>query len=628
MLSSSGCLPTQSNSFLPESLGSLAPSKQTGISKVNLNVRQKPSTKGKRIGQLTKGQKLEINDTDGNWYHITSTSGAPLTGWVSGKYVTKTTTESSKASASKSKQVAGTSKTGKNPFAFLDNLFDVKKEGNNYKISVKSAQSMKDVKNGVSYLGYSQDYHELRKLIYRGQRKKAIAHYENDTGAQLKDNIPLIDMESGSLKTLHNMDLGVLRLEAGDTANAMEHFSTSLRELELEESEGIITSMFSTSGRWILGKTSGDEEFLPYDPDGYEKVMLLNYKAIAYLLEGKDEAFNVARRATTWQSEERQKFDEEIEEANNSLKSEKNKLNKSTSKDNSPLPFLPVLNSGFAEIGKHFSKSEKYAKKVPSAYVNPFSDYLRGAVMEYYSQVDDSNIDDAFKAYREASRLNPDSKLLKKAAKELELFNDDPSKMPNGNLLHVVLADGFAPEKKVYTYVLPIPDAIIPVRLTTLARKKSSATSFKLICYSPTGRTTTTFDQIADISAMSYRYQADSMVKNNLELITSIGMSYIKQRAGGYFGGSLGMMGALMLESFAHPDTRTWTTLPSKFLAARLKVPKGTKNVTIISYGADGKQLASKKIAINPNGHNFIYGRSINSRITAQASENLWVNNY
>lgn len=599
-----------------------APAKDTGSSTARLNVRNSPN--GKKLGQLTKGQKIEINDEKAGWYHISSISGNSLSGWVSGKYI-KVDCKTS-AVASVKRESNKPRKQSNNPNIF-DKLFKVKKEGNTVKISLSSEELMGDVKNGVSYLGYSQDYQQLRTMIYDGHTREAIQQYENDTGLPLQEGLPVIDMESGSLKTLYNMDLGVLRLESGDPSNAMKSLNTSLKNLKLGESAAVIPSIFSTGGRWLVGKACGDEEFLPYDPDGYEKVMLLNYKAIAYLLEGKDEAYNVARRATAWQGEEREKFEKELEEARKSLKEEKQNLRKNeTSKDVNTSIFA-IFTNGFKEIDKHFSESQNYAKKVPSAYVNPFSDYLRGAVMEFSAQKDDSKIDDAARAYKEASKLNPDSKILRNAAKEMKALNDDPSKMGGGNLLHVVVAEGFAPEKKVLTYVLPVPEAIIPIRLTTLAQKKSAVTKIKLISYSPAGQTVTSFDQISNISAMSYRYQKDAMVINNLELLSSVLASYAKQKAGGYFGGQFGQIGALALESFAHPDTRTWTCLPSKIFATRLRVPTGTKNVRVVSYGSNGKELASQKIAINPNGHNFVYGRSVNSKLTAQASKDLWVNN-
>ena len=603
----------------------VAPARDTGVSKVKLNVRDTP--KGKKLGQLTQGQKIEINDEKSGWYRISSVSGHSISGWVSGKYIKVDSNSSSSAAVASVKRDGNNPNKKSNKPNIFDKLFKVKKEGNTVKISLSSKDLMGDVKNGVSYLGYSQDYRQLRTMIYDGRAGEAIKQYENDTGAPLQEGLPAIDMESGSLKTLYNMDLAVLRLESGDTSSAMKSLNTSLHTLKLEESGAIIPSVFLTGSRWLVGKAWGDEEFLPYDPDGYEKVMLLNYKAIAYLLEGKDEAYNVARRATAWQGEERETFEKELKEARKSLKEEKQKLKKNKTSKDVNNSILSIFSNGFKEVDKHFSKSQNFAKKVPSAYVNPFSDYLRGAVMEFSAQKDDSKIDDAARAYKEACRLNPDSKILRNAAKEMKALNDDPSKMGEGNLLHVVVAEGFAPEKKVLTYILPVPEAIIPIRLTSLAQKSSAVTKIKLISSSPTGRIVTSFDQIANISAMSYRYQKDAMIINNLELLGSVLASYAKQKAGSYFGGQLGQIGALALESFAHPDTRTWTCLPSKIFAARLRVPKGTKNVTIVSYGSNGKELASQKIAINPNGHNFVYGRSINSKLTAQASKDLWVNN-
>ena len=52
--------------------------------KTLLNVRKKPSTDAKVVGQLKNGKKIKIISEDGDWYQIKTSK---FSGWVSAKYV-------------------------------------------------------------------------------------------------------------------------------------------------------------------------------------------------------------------------------------------------------------------------------------------------------------------------------------------------------------------------------------------------------------------------------------------------------------------------------------------------------------------------------------------------------------
>ena len=69
----------------------------------------------------------------------------------------------------------------------------------------------------------------------------------------------------------------------------------------------------------------GSEEMANYELRGYEKVMLLNYKALCYMLMGDRKAYNVTRRAIDLQQAEWEKFKEMLaknEEEQKNLKDE------------------------------------------------------------------------------------------------------------------------------------------------------------------------------------------------------------------------------------------------------------------------------------------------------------------
>ncbi len=88
------------------------------------------------------------------------------------------------------------------------------------------------------------------------------------------------------------------------------------------------------------------------------------------------------------------------------------------------------------------AKQNKRAKKVASAYVNPFGDYLNGAILEIDSYEDPGQRSSARIAYEKARKLHPNCKVLSKAIKDM-------NRAPKGRVVHVFMADGFAPEKEI-----------------------------------------------------------------------------------------------------------------------------------------------------------------------------------
>lgn len=567
-------------------------SRLEGVATANVNVRDVPN--GNKVGGLVKGQKVVISDEKSGWCQISATSGNSIKGWVSGKFVERIPV------------AAATSGS----------------------LSATAGDLTKDLfKNGKVYKGYSKDYQPIKKMIYAGKINSAIDCYECEKSGKSSDDasLPEIDLDNSKLKALHNMELGTMKLEAGRTSESLKHFNVSLNELEMAESDGIVSSNLKKGGLFALETISGNEELQPYEPVGYEKIMLLNYKAIAYLLDGKDEAFNVARRATDWQNMEREAFEEKQKKAEKKLAKEEDKVNAQAKKQQSS--GVAGAFSGMTKmkdsLAKAYSVNHKQASTVANPYVNPFADYLRGAVMEYKAQKDTSKIDDAMRAYEEACKLNPKCKMLSVAAKEMKQMNK--TRTPGaGNLLHIVVADGFSPEKKVLTNMIPVSSSIITVQLPLMERVPNKVASVKL--FDGSGKLLKKLDNIADMEAMAMRYQKDSEPALYLRAVVSVGRSFLKQQAAGRLLGGFGKIIASGTDQFEHPDTRSWTSLPAKMLGARLRVPTGTKNLKLVTYDSSGRQLATQKIKINPNGHNFVYARSIDGTLHAQASNDLWVN--
>ena len=497
------------------------------------------------------------------------------------------------------------------------------------------------------------------------------ASYIEETQIEAGNGTLIIDLNAKTMKVLHNMELGVLNLDAGNTQASREHIQVCLDELRMESKTGLFFDKFINFFRIAASVLLGNPGLKSYDPPGYEKVMLLDYKSLDYLLNGDRKAFNVARMAIDWQNAERKEFEKELAKIKAKREKQKAKEEKSSCTGTDVLPEntkqIKALESLFgskngeakpAEQGESSSAGEKaadadqesllslsenlgkleslfayeysdtheIAKRADSAYVNPFVDYLNGLIMEYDSYDDANKIDDAKKAYEKASKLNPKSKMLQKAAEDMGRAYEAGQVNKNKKMLHVVVAEGFAPEVKVISTVVPIPpNKLISVKLPKREPLPSKVKTVKIL--TSNDKILATLDVVADMDAMVLRHQMDSedgiyLVAGALVMRSFAGQTVAEK----YFGDVGSIVAGMVLNGTSEPETRSWVSLPKTIRAARLPMPSGLTSLKIASYDAKGHQLAVKTVKVTPNAHNFVYGRSVNSLLTVQAGENLWVN--
>ncbi len=587
------------------------PAVQKAKATANVNVRAEPG--GNKVGRLSKGREMTVLDEKDGWAQIASGSGSKaVSGWVSAKYITKI--ESAPAAPS-----AGSSASGG-----LAALTGSMVSGANK----ASAGSEEFFKTGKVYKGYSKEYRPVNEMIHAGRADDALQLYkgknkpEKKNKAETEKAVPEIDLVNKNLITLHNLQLGSLNLDAGNPKDSIANFKVSRKQLNMEDNESKVVSLGKTGMLAVAEFASGNEELQPYNPVGYEKVMMLNYNALAYLINGQNEAFNVARRAADWQDMERKAFAEKMAKARKELRAKNEDLEAGSSASKASNPFdLGKMNSS---LNDEYSKFHKQANRVESAYVNPFSDYLIGMIMEYKSLQDRSKLDDARRHYKKASKLNRNSPLLAKAEKEMAARLKGKKGSKGTTLLHVVVADGAAPEKKVLTNIVPVPEAIVTLQLPIMEPVDNKVAKIKL--FNKAGKTLATLDTIADIESMAMRHQKDSEPAIMFRAATTVARSFIEQKALSSMMGGLGNLVGSVRDQLSHPDTRSWSNLPSSIKAARLNVPRGTQEVMLVSYDRKGRKLATRKVRLNADGHNFVYARSINGSLKAHAARNLWIN--
>jgi len=456
--------------------------------------------------------------------------------------------------------------------------------------------------NGIiEYSGYSEKYVPVKKLVAENKSEQAsltCTKIFNPDGSASKCTEPLAYLEAA-----------LLDLNAGNADAAVENFAISESLFAAQESKTKIGGWAESATDWGMESILGKEDLHDYAGEGYERVLMLNFKSIAYLLSGKREAYNVTRRAINWQDVERKRFEKQIQKAEQK-KAEEQQKGASKGFD------FGALNIS-SSLAKQYALVEKKAANIPSAFVNPFSYYVAGMVQEFESLDDPSLRDNALISYKKALELNPESTVLKNAV-------DNVSALPKSGtrLVHVVAGDGFVPEKKIIQTRLQIKGTEVPVKLPIYVPDSSQVKRIQILTVG--GKKLATLSTVADIEALCLRHQKDTAVMRDLRLLVAMIRASVEDAA--FKGlGAIGQKFSDKRDQMTTPDTRAWMGLPATMQAARFYVPANLDTIKIVTYGLNGKQLASSIVTIDTSSHNFVYVRSLDKTIYASANKKMWL---
>lgn len=459
-----------------------------------------------------------------------------------------------------------------------------------------------------------------RQIVYEGYTKQMLPTKQlladGKAGQALKSRMPA-NGKTDSLDMLGNLELATLAIDAAELEEAKGGFGRAEGFLTAKDRRSTVGGIFSGAKDSVLSTLTGNAELGEYPGAGYERVLMLNYKSIAHLLDGERSAYNVTRRAIDLQNIEKQKFDELVREARAKIKEEEAKQKQKGA---------DMASYGLdAVVEEQYQSTEKKALKVPHAFVNPFGFYVAGVVQELDSYEDSSLRDNARISYKKALELNPKSKVIKQAVADMR----KPARKGR-RLVNVFIADGFAPEKKLLKFDLSL-GASLPTTVELPVYEPVRSRVARVEIQTTKGKRWARASEVADISALALRFQKDAGPIHQLRMMTTVVRNIIEgqawnqaQEKAGVFGSVFGKLKETR-DELAHPDMRSWSTLPSRLLAARFFVPKSVSQVKIVAYDAKGRRLASKLVKIDKESHNVVYARVIDKTIYTSSSKKMWV---
>lgn len=541
---------------------------------------------------------------------------------------------------------------------------------------------------------YAQAYEPARNLLMQGQWDQVRATLLENSTKEVKDETQSEDGEiRQTIRTeklsndeelerlikeqseLSLVERGLLTLNVGDFERALFYFDAAEEKLGLTESDDTVSGTASKYGKTGMAVLVGAEEMANYELRGYEKVMLLNYKALCYMLMGDRKAYNVTRRAIDLQQEEWEKFKvllEENKQAQDNLKDETNKhpqpkvqdrqasnsdaavydrqikqsqqmlaeLQKLRNSSQIPAEQRPMMDQQIQKTKKQIAQLQKMknasvgaspdkmsisdvddrtedvkkkAGLVASAYVNPFADYLNALMMEIDGFDDPTMRQNAKIAYKKVVENNKDCATAKNAVRNVER-----GLTSNQKLVQIILSDGFSPYQLEKTKVFPIPlkdrviNAVVNYANATPVPTETVGASVKV------GNKTTKLSSLTKMESLILRDEQDRLPMR----ATMFGLAILRSATSGAF---LGNLGSALAGSIQHPDTRSWLTLPNQVFVARVSVPKNQKTLQLQTVNAKGQPLATTEVKLAKEGPTVVYAVSYDKNIQVYANAFSWV---
>ena len=166
----------------------------------------------------------------------------------------------------------------------------------------------------IYYAGYSHKFQDTKKQICGKSCQTLLKQYRDEDKkirAEAPDQLEYAD----KVGLLNLMERGSICLVMGQPDDTIRYLDSAQLVLGKRDDESHAKQGAVAVGS-VAAELIGLGECGRYNPSGYEMVLLLNYKAMAYMLNGDaDRAYNVARQSIELQNDEREKFRKTIEES-------------------------------------------------------------------------------------------------------------------------------------------------------------------------------------------------------------------------------------------------------------------------------------------------------------------------
>lgn len=414
----------------------------------------------------------------------------------------------------------------------------------------------------------------------------------------------LIKKDEDSLNRYLN--LAGFAYQQQDYAKSNQYFDQAINKYKFFENKGVISASRTLS--YITASFLNDT-YLSYEGDGYEKVMMHNYKAINYLMLNDKEAARVEiRNSYKKQMEEKQKFSDEIaeykKEETKQVKAEKKLPRKKKRYRRSKQSIYKKLKPLFAGVN---------SEHMP--YQNPFAYYISALVYEENGEFDDAYID-----IKKASDFYPDSQILKKKL----LYYARKAYGKNSNEYQALLSKSKSKDNlsdhraEVFINLSSSPtkeQMKVPIYLGG-AMQFTAFPTFKLtqsdvdhvVIKDESGTIVATSSILTDVDAIVINLFKERVPGIILRQVINVGSKTVASESisnkvdnGNVLVSAAVGLGMSMVNAVtSKADTRSWSTLPSKIHALSFNQDP-SKKYTLYLLDKNGKKLGKHPLTLTKN---------------------------
>jgi hypothetical protein len=439
------------------------------------------------------------------------------------------------------------------------------------KTSSKTETSSSDTKDDKELVGMDSEVPELMNELVSGKK---------------------LDINTILANDLDGADEALVRSERGRLAQIQGEVGTSITELNyaVEKVEDF-DNRASVNLRNIGAQAAAivvNDNVIPYEPAGFEKVLVYHFQALNYLMQGKVEDAGVeVRRANAEQEAALKAHEEELADAENEAKEK------------------GFSSADFQDgVAKSLGSSRAVAALVKNSFQNAYTFYMSGVVHEIMNEPNDAYID-----YKKALEIAPTNEVIQRdvarLAKGLSMTDDiaeykkrfasvfgtakdfDRSK----NEVIVLFEDGVVPGKQAVWFPIPIPIPGSP-GLTSLAIPtfKASVVPVQPLTLSAGGTQLGRSERICAIDALAVKAYEESAPSMIARQVVRAALKGAASSLASHYGGSLaGLAVSAVGAATEVADTRSWRSLPQNAQVIRAQAaPGATLTFAHSGSGAQG----------------------------------------
>jgi len=372
---------------------------------------------------------------------------------------------------------------------------------------------------------------------------------------------------------LYTMERGRYAQVVGNSAVSLADFTAAMDKIRENDTKALISaSAFGAN----VAATAVNDNAIPYEGEGYERVLLHHYQALNYLKKKDLDGAGVeVRRANAEQNDSLKRFEKELDGAQEEARKKR-------------------IDSNSGRIDRQYAQMDEVAGTVKNSFQNAYTFYVSGFIYELLQQPNDAYID-----YKKALEIYPDNSYLQKDVLRLaatldmrEELDELRQRFPredtrfvteggggNGELL-VFFEDGFVPQKHEIKIPLPAGKAgLIAIAFPIYQEKWSPQIPLRVLSK---GELIGSTEPICDVRALAVKaLKEKAPVIATRQIIRAIAKGVTAAEAKKQMG-DLGQFAAIVWNMVSeNADLRSWLTLPANAQILRTSLPAGRYSLSL-----------------------------------------------